>query len=127
MPRALIIKRNERNSIHYCIEQWLLYKGVEVIVIWYQDDPSLLGFDSDIDILVVDTEDTLKKLGLKAKIAVIYSGMSRDDVPVSFDENIIVLHRRTGLYMLFRILEHYMNKNGLLRHTPILREEPKPP
>ncbi len=128
MPRALIIIKNEHErSVYYCIEQWLLYKGVEVITIEYKDDILSSSLDAEIDVLVVDTEATLRKLGLRPKITVIYCGMPRDDVPVSFNEGIIVLHRSTGLYMLFRILEHYMNKSGLLLHTPILGEELKPP
>ena len=128
MPRALLIVtgRSEK-SIYYCIEQWLLYKGVEVITIEHIDGASLSGLGSEFDIAVVDTEETLNKLALKPKITVVYSGRPRDDVPVSFDEDIIVLHNRSGLYMLFRILEHYMGKKGLLLHTPILKEEPKPP
>ncbi len=128
MPRALlIIKNDSERRVAYCIKHWLLYKGVEVIEIHYKGEATLTDLPSEIDILVIDSVELLKELSLKSSIIVVYSGKHRDDVPVSFDEDIIVLHRRSGLYMLFRILEHYMDKKGLLLHTPVLREEPKPP
>ncbi len=115
MPKALIIEE-QRRHIHYCIAQWLLYKGIEVEVMSYEHEKNL----EDYNVIVSDRDlKNKKQLQLEDKIIVItVSKNKRDDIPVSVSGNMLVLHSESGLYMLFRMLEHLMSNKGLLDTTP---------
>ncbi len=117
MPKAVIIEE-KRDIVHYCIAQWLLYKGIEVEIL---ESPSekLHEIIEEYQVIVSDRELSIEKTKSEEKIIVLTSSeRKRDDVPVTVSGNMLVLHSESGLYMLFRMLEHLMSNKGLLDTTP---------